>query len=93
MDFGDDRDEPESSSNSHEADDPGSISSKSNDELPSKPLSFSGRPKVAQIVQACTDNGNIPILAALATSTSGLVDDEVRRNACMIWKGPHDILS
>lgn len=92
MDFCDDKGGSESSSNSHKAYDPSSISCQSNDELPSKPLSISDRPKVAQIVQACTDNGNIPILVALATSTSGLVDDGVRRNACMIWKGPNDIL-
>jgi hypothetical protein len=41
------------------------------------------RAKVIEILSCCHDRGKNVELALLATSTSGLVDDEVRRLACM----------
>ena len=38
--------------------------------------------KVTQIVQACR-NDDLDALIALATSSNGLVEDELRRTACM----------
>lgn len=39
--------------------------------------------KVTQILACCQGRGKRDQLARLATATSGLVDDEVRRLACM----------
>ena len=40
--------------------------------------------KVADIVTACKDARDVRLLATYATSPHGLVDDEVRRMACML---------
>lgn len=50
--------------------------------MPSNPLHLTASPKALQILQACTDSADTHKLATLATSKSGLVDDEVRRLAC-----------
>lgn len=45
---------------------------------------FSQPSKVIRILEACKDVASFHLLTALATSNSGLVDDEVRRLACRI---------
>lgn len=45
--------------------------------------------KVGKIVAACEDTRDVRLLATYATSPHGLVDDQVRRIACM---PPHNLL-
>lgn len=40
--------------------------------------------KVKQILAACEDSGDLETLIALASSTNGLINDEVRKTACML---------
>ena len=49
---------------------------------PSPPFSAAAASKVTQIVQACR-NDDLDALIALAASSNGLVEDELRRTACM----------
>ena len=49
---------------------------------PSPLLSAATASKVTQIVQACR-NDDLDALIALAASSNGLVEDELRRTACM----------
>ena len=46
------------------------------------PLSAAAASKVTRIVQACR-NDDLDALIALAASSNGLVEDELRRTACM----------
>ncbi|OCL13258.1 hypothetical protein AOQ84DRAFT_385531 [Glonium stellatum] len=56
---------------------------------PSPPLSAAAAGKVTQIVQACR-NDDLDTLIALAASSNGLVDDELRRTAWPILLGSRD---
>ena len=47
----------------------------------------SGDEKVTRILNACRAPPDTKLLATLATSPAGLVDDEVRRLACMYAAG------
>jgi hypothetical protein len=49
---------------------------------PSPPLSAAAASKVTQIVQACR-NDDLDALIALAASSNGLMEDKLRRTACM----------
>lgn len=40
--------------------------------------------KVGQIIAACKEPGDLEPLIALASSTNGLVNDRLRRLACML---------
>ncbi len=40
--------------------------------------------KVKQILAACNESGDLEPLIALASTTNGLIDDEVRKKACML---------
>ena len=46
--------------------------------------------KVNRILAACNESKDLETLASLATSTGGLVDDEVRRKACMLELNHHN---
>ena len=53
------------------------------DEWKGKPLTQEACIKVNRILTACGKQRDLRSLVALATSAGGLVDDEVRRVACM----------
>lgn len=46
--------------------------------------------KVKQILAACEESGDLETLIALASSTNGLINDEVRKTACMLLGEFHD---
>lgn len=50
---------------------------------PSRELPLAERSKVKQILAACKEPCDVDLLVSLASTTGGLVDDEVRRVACM----------
>ncbi len=47
-------------------------------------LSSTESDKVKQILAACNESGDLEHLVTLASTTNGLVDDEVRMTACML---------
>lgn len=40
--------------------------------------------KIKQILAACKESGDLDPLVVLASTTNGLIDDEVRKTACML---------
>ena len=56
-----------------------------------KSLSPAACAKVSNILVTCKEGGEPDALGALATSVGGLVDDEVRRAACMSMASLEDV--